>query len=177
MPIRPENKARYPAEWPEISRRVREEAGERCELCGAENGRPHPVTGSIVVLTVMHLDHQPENCARENLKAGCQRCHNRYDAKHRAQTRRATARAAVESAGQTSLLGLCGPDDVQTAINEAIVEKSTNAALSIVGLSLAPREHDETCRRDVIDDAGKVVFANATCRDVNKWLRSGAWRS
>jgi hypothetical protein len=31
------------------------------------------------VLTVAHLDHTPENCADENLKALCQRCHNTYD--------------------------------------------------------------------------------------------------
>lgn len=31
-------------------------------------------------MTVMHLDHTPENNADENLMAGCQRCHNRYDA-------------------------------------------------------------------------------------------------
>ena len=49
-----------------------------------------------IVLTVGHLDHQPENCADENLKAWCQRCHNRYDAptrargiKERAKTKRA----------------------------------------------------------------------------------------
>ena len=40
------------------------------------------VTLSHVVLTAAHLDHQPENCADENLLAGCQRCHNRYDAAH-----------------------------------------------------------------------------------------------
>lgn len=85
MPIRPENRARYPSDWKEISRRVREEAGNRCEGspafpdCRAENGKPHPQTGSKVVLTVAHLDHQPENCARDNLRAWCQRCHNVYD--------------------------------------------------------------------------------------------------
>ena len=86
MPIRPENRERYPKDWPEISRRVRDEAGNRCEGspafpdCRAENGKPHPETGSNVVLTVAHLDHQPENCKRENLRAWCQRCHNVYDA-------------------------------------------------------------------------------------------------
>lgn len=86
MPIRPENKARYPKDWPAISRRIRERAGQRCEGsplfpdCRAENGQPHPVTGSRVVLTVAHLDHVPENCGDDNLKAMCQRCHNRYDA-------------------------------------------------------------------------------------------------
>ena len=42
----------------------------------------------IVVLTVAHLDHTPENCQDENLKAMCQKCHNNYDKKHRRETAR-----------------------------------------------------------------------------------------
>lgn len=80
MPIRPENKARYPKDWPAISRAIRERANHRCEQCGAENYQPHPVTGSKVILTVAHLDHQPENCDPTNLRAWCQKCHNAYDA-------------------------------------------------------------------------------------------------
>ena len=95
MPIRAENKARYPKDWKAISLRIRKErAGDRCECtgecgeehwtnddrCEARNNEPHPVTLSRVVLTVAHLDHQPENCADENLKAMCQRCHNKMDA-------------------------------------------------------------------------------------------------
>jgi len=86
VPIRPENKARYPKDWKRISAAVREDAGNRCEGspsfpdCRAENGKPHPETGAKVVLTTAHLDHHPENCARENLRAWCQRCHNVYDA-------------------------------------------------------------------------------------------------
>ena len=38
MPIRAENRARYPVDWREISRRVRDEAGQKCEQCGAPNG-------------------------------------------------------------------------------------------------------------------------------------------
>lgn len=39
MPIRPENKALYPANWKEISHRVRfERAGGKCEKCGAPHG-------------------------------------------------------------------------------------------------------------------------------------------
>lgn len=39
MPIRPENKARYPKDWPEISRRIRfERAGGKCEWCKAPHG-------------------------------------------------------------------------------------------------------------------------------------------
>lgn len=96
MPIRPENKARYPKDWPEISRRIKEREGWCCKWCPAEHGKPHPVTGSIVVLTVAHLDHIPEHCDDENLAALCQRCHNAYDApmrragiKHRAFLARA----------------------------------------------------------------------------------------
>jgi len=89
MPIRPENKDRYPKDWPEISRKKR--AGGVCDGspqfpdCRARNGEPHPITGSKVVLTVAHLDHQPENCDPENLRAWCQRCHNAYDAPMRAK--------------------------------------------------------------------------------------------
>ena len=102
MPIRPENRDRYPPSWREISYRIRSERADwRCEClgecgldhsedddqCGPPHDRcqanaecPHPRTGSKVILTVAHLDHTPENCADENLKAMCQQCHNRYDA-------------------------------------------------------------------------------------------------
>lgn len=91
MPIRPENKSRYPRNWPQISKEIRERARNCCEGspafpdCDAANGLPHPITGSKVVLTVAHLDHQPENCDPDNLRAWCQRCHNTYDAQMRAR--------------------------------------------------------------------------------------------
>lgn len=101
VPIRPENRARYPKDWPEISRRIRfERAQGKCEWCGAEHGQPHPVTGSIVVLTVAHLDHTPEHCWDSNLAALCQRCHNIYDRPERARHRRESRAKAV---GQLSL--------------------------------------------------------------------------
>jgi hypothetical protein len=37
MPIRKEMKSLYPPDWPDISRRIRERAGNRCEQCGAPN--------------------------------------------------------------------------------------------------------------------------------------------
>lgn len=41
MPISRENAARYPDDWPEISRRIRfDRAGGRCE-CRGECGRDH----------------------------------------------------------------------------------------------------------------------------------------
>lgn len=91
MPIRPENLERYPAEWPTIALEVKEAAGWRCvgspafPDCRAAHGEPHPATGSVVVLTVAHLDHQPENVDRANLRAWCQKCHNTYDAPMRAR--------------------------------------------------------------------------------------------
>ena len=51
----PFHKERYPANWKEISLRIRARAGGKCEFCGAENYKPHPITGSKVVLTVAHL--------------------------------------------------------------------------------------------------------------------------
>jgi hypothetical protein len=136
MPIRPENRSRYPADWPQISAAIRDRAGNRCERCGVENGAlifrgrhgriaawryakdPHPANSRCpddgseipgtcwddferstqdpveVVLTVAHLDHQPENCAPDNLRAWCQRCHNAYDAPMRRAGIAARARAA-----------------------------------------------------------------------------------
>jgi 5-methylcytosine-specific restriction endonuclease McrA len=81
MPIRPENKARYPKDWKAISLRIRERAGNKCEQCGAANGSTVDRNGKLVVivLTVAHLDHTPENCADDNLRAWCQKCHNSYD--------------------------------------------------------------------------------------------------
>ena len=92
MPIRPENRARYPKDWKDISFRIRfDRAGGRCECegecgldhegrCSAEHNEPHPRTGSNVILTTAHLADPIENCSDENLRAMCQQCHNRYDA-------------------------------------------------------------------------------------------------
>ena len=96
MPIRPENKDRYPANWKEIRKAILDRAGNRCELCGVVNGGRHPETGATVVLTIMHLDHTPENCDPENLKAACQKCHNSYDAPVRAAGVKRRRKAEIE---------------------------------------------------------------------------------
>ena len=89
----PFDRTKYPDDWEAISQRIRfERAGGCCEGspaypdCRAEHGKPHPETGSTVVLTVGHLDHDPMNCDDENLRAWCQRCHLTYDAEHHALT-------------------------------------------------------------------------------------------
>lgn len=85
--------------WKAISLAIRERAMQRCEQCQAENGQPNPVTGSRVVLTVAHLDHQPENCAPENLRAWCQLCHLAYDRPHHIARRAANRRARQAAEG------------------------------------------------------------------------------
>ncbi|WP_321878435.1 hypothetical protein [Paraburkholderia bannensis] len=129
MPIKPENRDRYPDNWKQIRERILARAGNCCEQCrvpngvtvlrgmasdkgryqmpdgvvrDAENGglvclRPFEFLGTPVkiVLTVAHLDHTPENCADDNLKALCQWHHLRYDAKHHAETARQTRRAKL----------------------------------------------------------------------------------
>ncbi len=90
MPISPENKARYPANWKEIRAHILTRAGHKCEWCAAVNYEPHPISGSKVVLTIAHLDHAPEHNHESNLAALCQRCHLRYDAKHHAVNARRT---------------------------------------------------------------------------------------
>lgn len=134
MPIRAENKARYPKNWHEISMRIRTRAEHKCEECGIPNyekgGRdpsgkwhkvlptgdnglrltwpdegeyawcedwPHKLRIVRIVLTVAHLDHQPENCADDNLRCWCQRCHNRYDAAERRRGIQERKRAAQAS--------------------------------------------------------------------------------
>ena len=104
MPIKPENRARYPRNWMDIVAEVRERSGDRCEgspafpSCCATNGKPHPITGSTVVLTTAHLDHTPENCDLANLRHWCQRCHLVYDRKHHAETAYATRRERAGTA-------------------------------------------------------------------------------
>jgi len=127
MPIKPENRGRYPANWKEIRASILARAGNRCEQCFAKNGDTivrgtgkdadtymtyeakvfDANTGAYlgqrrmsdyecnqdgvkIVLTIAHLDHTPENCDPANLRAWCQRCHLRYDAKHHAENARRT---------------------------------------------------------------------------------------
>lgn len=96
MPIRAEDRARYPKDWAKRSQFVRFiRADGFCEWCNAENGEPHPVTGSIVVLTCAHVyDQRPEACSLLNLAALCQKCHNGHDAAGRRQRRAERIRKA-----------------------------------------------------------------------------------
>lgn len=133
MPIKPENRARYPENWDEIREAILERAGNKCEKCKAPNrtliargagtdegaymlessevfsaetgeylGRCRHSAFEVarmveVVLTIAHLDHIPEHCDPDNLRAWCQRCHLRYDAEHHKANAMATRRARLNT--------------------------------------------------------------------------------
>ena len=133
MPIKPENRNRYPANWKEIREAILTRAGNCCEQCKVPNGKriargAGPFAGTFqadtaevfdaetgeyiasvrmseyqiknmvtIVLTIAHLDHQPENCAPENLRALCQMHHLRHDAAHHAESARETRRARLNN--------------------------------------------------------------------------------
>ena len=117
MPIHPSLKNLYPPDWGKISRRIRfGRARGRCEWCGAAHGRPHPETGSRVILATAHLDHNPANNSESNLAALCPKCHNTYDAGKRHANRKHRALAA---AGQLKLFGdQAGPAAPAAAVRE-----------------------------------------------------------
>lgn len=133
MPIKPENKHRYPPDWPEIRKDILQRAGYRCEWQGCtarhhqlgyweakglahywvplpqalrDAGVDKPMTvasmkGPIkivrIVLTIAHLDHLPENCHPDNLRAWCQRHHLAYDAGHHQANAYRTRKAAANT--------------------------------------------------------------------------------
>ena len=76
MPI---DYSKYPEDWKEIRQAILARAENKCELCGAENYRSHPITGSKVILTIHHIDHNITNNKPYNLMAACQKCHLRLD--------------------------------------------------------------------------------------------------
>ena len=115
MPIKPGNKKLYPKNWKEIRKAILQRANNKCEFCGVPNHikgfrtlsggfvkyegektdkflKEYYPQGKIIkiVLTIAHLDHNPENNNPENLRALCQKCHLNYDKEHHAETRRKT---------------------------------------------------------------------------------------
>jgi hypothetical protein len=112
MPIRTSEAARYPKDWKAISARIKARSGGRCEChgecglhrttpgprrCDERQGEPAKWANGRVVLTTAHLDHQPEHCAEENLRAMCARCHLRYDVAHHQRNAAATRRAKKQN--------------------------------------------------------------------------------
>ena len=102
----PMDRKLYPANWDEIARAIKDAANWQCENCGRPCRRPgeskwdllsrlpdlwrddlelsdeddsHKPKWTRFVLTVAHLNHRPEDCRLENLRAWCSPCHCRYD--------------------------------------------------------------------------------------------------
>jgi hypothetical protein len=101
MPI---DYSKYPDNWhTEIRPAIARRSGNRCEGtdrypdCMAVNREPHPETGSKVVLTVAHMDHDRNNNEYHpkdaydpdnNLRHLCQRCHLDWDRNQHATNRK-----------------------------------------------------------------------------------------
>lgn len=64
--------------------------GNTSEYIGGDYlGEVHPTNKLVkIVLTVAHLDHDVNNNDHSNLKALCQRCHNRHDVGYRKENRK-----------------------------------------------------------------------------------------
>ena len=121
-PIRASEQDRYPSDWSQIRARILRRAGGRCEFPMVDGSRCNAPDLTIVhrslgnpevwglgevdfgdcyqvkvVLTVAHLNHQPEDCADDNLRAGCQLHHLRHDAKHHAMNAARTRRTQLNN--------------------------------------------------------------------------------
>lgn len=119
MPVRAENRDRYPDNWDDIAYRIKFiRAQGRCECpgtcgrtthtgpCPNRHGHPDYETGKNTVLTTAHLNHIPEDVRDENLAGYCAPCHLAYDRDHHARTRAATREAELAAAGQHPLFPL-----------------------------------------------------------------------
>jgi glyoxylase-like metal-dependent hydrolase (beta-lactamase superfamily II) len=115
--------SKYPANWQALRQTVLDRACHRCEACGVRNhvSGVRCADGSFfaygdgaeealargngrvirIVLTIAHLDHDLAHNDLENLRALCQRCHNRLDRHHRAAN---AARTRDRKRGQMALL-------------------------------------------------------------------------
>lgn len=94
----------YPADWDDIALRIKHAVDWVCQRCGMQCRRPgEPFDTHRRTMSVMHLDHNPANCAPENLQPACSRCHLQYDAKHHAQNAAKTRHAKKVAAGQLEI--------------------------------------------------------------------------
>jgi hypothetical protein len=85
---------KYHPKWSLIRLLILKRADNNCEGspkypdCRAANGSINKNTGSKIVLTIAHMDHNRDNNRFENLKALCQRCHLVHDAKQHHYSRK-----------------------------------------------------------------------------------------
>ena len=119
----PMNRSLYPHNWETIALAIKKEAHWICQGCLRPCRRPgqnwldfandllnwgwlvnddidHP---QRFTLTVAHLDHNPANCDRANLRALCAPCHCRYDIQPSSMAIK--KRLKAEREGQLNLFG------------------------------------------------------------------------
>jgi hypothetical protein len=85
--------------WRNLSNYVRfERAQGYCEECGASHGTITEDWRSVVVLQCAHVNGERSDLGLENLRALCQSCHARYDARRRAECRAARQARLVAAA-------------------------------------------------------------------------------
>jgi 5-methylcytosine-specific restriction endonuclease McrA len=97
----PAKMSNYPPDWRLIATCVKEAANWRCQECGKQCRLPGQPGSQADMLTVHHIDHNPRNCAADNLIALCAPCHLRADAQHHARNAK---RTRARRAGQLWLL-------------------------------------------------------------------------
>ena len=140
MPIKPENRHRYPPRkaWQKIRADILARAKNCCEHCGVKNyavgywnGKrfvtlQHTMQDETfaleceykiirIVLTIAHLDQMPENNNPQNLAALCQRCHLAHDKPFHIKNRRITLfKKTHAKKGMTDLFGFGGLTNVNT---------------------------------------------------------------
>jgi 5-methylcytosine-specific restriction endonuclease McrA len=83
MPI---DKSRYPKNWDQIARAIKERVNWRCQECGLDC-TPAPIQDRSLkakkTLTVHHWDYNPANNNPDNLIALCSACHLRKHTRKR----------------------------------------------------------------------------------------------
>lgn len=125
----PMDRKRYPPNWNQLAFQIKQNANWCCEKCDRPCRQPgesweklearlgeqwslyetidDDEFGFVEVpkfqrftLTVAHLNHIPEDCRPENLKAWCSVCHLKYDAVHHARSAKANRYKKREAVGQ-----------------------------------------------------------------------------
>lgn len=72
----------YSPNHKEIARQIKESVHYKCEFCGKQCRRPEePFTNHKYTIQLAHLDHNPQNNDRSNLRALCVPCHMAHDNK------------------------------------------------------------------------------------------------
>lgn len=139
----PMDRRLYPDNWDELALEIKTEANWCCTECGRPCRQPGESFDDFLkrcwnpslemryptyemdgerrvskagrfVLTVAHIDHEPQNCDRTNLKALCAPCHGTYDLKQMGRKRVLKA----ERAGQLRI------DDALNGMQLALLPES-----------------------------------------------------